>query len=256
MKMSKENELFNLDCNLPKEKKTKKQILKEATDNWIQNSDEESYKILFEYYYPKLLNFAKYRFFVDDPDLAEDCIIEGFAVIYEKTSKYYKNQGFQFNTWMYTVCKNICLEKLKKKSKRNKINLDISEMSQSMWTKNNKLSDMTETINENFGEIDPILLTLPDEPMSKDMIWQKTLDVSLGLIDKLDSISADLIKEKFLNKTKIKDLAEKYQVGESYIKNHIYNGLKLIKKQFKENYEDLYETFLESQGEFDTYFEK
>ena len=253
----KSKEIFELTDFVVKEvKKTKKQIVKEATDSWLKNNDEKSYQILFEFYFPKLLNFAKCNFFPDNYALAEDCVIEAFGTIYHKTKDYYKSQGYQFSTWMYTICRNQCLGELKKKEHKYEINVDISDMSHSVWTQNQKLAELTESINDNYGEVDDNLLILTDSPMSRDMVLQKTFDTSIGLIENLDPISADLIKEKFLVGTKIKDLANKYNVGESYIKNHSYNGLKLIKERFIEGYNDLYETYLEAQGEFTTYFEK
>ena len=89
-----------------------------------RGQNPRSDKIVFEHYYSKLLNWVKYSFFQQDPDIAEDCVIETFATVYEKTHKYYKPQGYQFQTWIYTVCKNICLDKLKKKNPKLK---DVSE---------------------------------------------------------------------------------------------------------------------------------
>lgn len=257
--MSKEKTIWNTDGkeiikNVEK-KKTKKEKLKDAIDKWVLNNDEDSYKVIFEHYYPKLINYAAFTFFNNDRNEAEDCIIEGFAQVHEKTKKYYKPQGFQFQTWMYTVCKNVCLNKLKKKAKTGEINIDISDIAPSMWTKNTRLADMTETINDNFGEFDITSGAFPEEPMTKDVIWQKTYDTSLGLINELDPMTANLIIEKFLNKAKIKDLAAKYNVGESYIKNHIYNGLKYVQKRFKERYSELYDSYVDVNSEFETYFE-
>lgn len=248
---------FDIDQESNKVKKeSKKDRLKNAMNKWVEDHDENAYKIVFEYYYPKLLNWVKYSFFQQDPDVAEDCVIETFATVYEKTHKYYKPQGYQFQTWIYTVCKNICLDKLKKKNKLGELDMDINDISESMWVKNNKLAELTDTINDNYGEFDFTKVISAQEPMSRDMIWQKVYDVSLGMIDSLDDISRDMIKEKFLEKMKIKDMAEKYGRNESYIKNHIYNSLKKIKSRFLETYPELFETYRESLSEYTTYFEK
>lgn len=260
--MSKEDQLFEMDvqdiiCSAnPKKKRVKKETLKSAMDKWVNFHDESSYKIIFEHYFPKLLKWVKYSFFQDSPETAEDCVIETFAIIYEKTEKYYKPQGYQFQTWIYTVCKNICLDKLKKKNKMGELNIDINDISERMWIKNEKLSELTECINDNYGEFDFTQVVSASEPQTRDMIWQKVYDVSLGMIDELDSLSRDMIKEKFLNKMKIKDMAEKYGRNESYIKNHIYNSLKKLKTQFLELYPELYETYRESMNEYTTYLER
>ncbi len=61
-------------------------------------------------YFPRLLNFI-YRF-VGNQALAEDLTQEVFIKVYNNAAQYFPQAKFQ--TWLYTIAKNICLNELRK----------------------------------------------------------------------------------------------------------------------------------------------
>lgn len=248
--MSKENSIFDLNPQeiLKTKKETKKEKVLRACDLWINNQDLEAFQTLMRYYYPRVQSFAwKY---VQDIDIAKDCAAETFQMVYEKTEKYYKQQGNMFQTWIFTICRNICLITINRKKKEGKVDSDISDLTDNVLFKK-EVEVLVEENNENY-KINPDTLLL-DTPADKEIIIKETYDASIKEIENLDELSSNMIKMKFVEGKRIQDIAEYYNVGESFVKNRIYNGIKIVKKNFLKKNNDLYEMWLDTQNEDKNY---
>ena len=77
----------------------------------FQNGDESAFEKLVERNKNKVFSLA-YRFIGNYPE-AEDTTQQVFIKVY-RAKNIYKPRA-KFSTWLYVVCKNTCLKKLRKK---------------------------------------------------------------------------------------------------------------------------------------------
>jgi RNA polymerase sigma-70 factor (ECF subfamily) len=75
----------------------------------FQGGDKASFEALMRKYYPRLLNFI-YRF-MGSAEIAEDLTQEVFLKVYRAAAGYRPESKFQ--TWVYTIAKNISLNELR-----------------------------------------------------------------------------------------------------------------------------------------------
>lgn len=76
----------------------------------FKEGDRSAFEILFEKYHRPILNFC-YRFLKDQFD-AEEVAQETFIQMYRAAPDY--QPLTKFSTWLYTIAKNICLNRLRK----------------------------------------------------------------------------------------------------------------------------------------------
>ena len=74
--------------------------------------DNEAFRLLVERYKNVLFNLA-YRL-TQNRESAEDLAQEAFVRAYEHLNKFDQNRSFY--TWLYTICMNLAINELKKKS--------------------------------------------------------------------------------------------------------------------------------------------
>ena len=77
----------------------------------VQKGDRNAFDDLMRKYYPRILNFA-YRF-SGSRQLAEDLTQDVFMKVYRSAARYRPRSKFQ--TWLYTIAKNTCLNELRRK---------------------------------------------------------------------------------------------------------------------------------------------
>lgn len=76
----------------------------------FQGGDKASFEALMHKYYPRLLNFI--HRFVGRREIAEDLTQEVFIKVYQAACAYRPQSKFQ--TWIYTIAKNISLNELRR----------------------------------------------------------------------------------------------------------------------------------------------
>lgn len=76
----------------------------------FQNGSRSTFETLMQNYYPRILNFINR--FVADKEIAEDLTQEVFLRVFKYGPRYKPKSKFQ--TWLYTIAKNICLNELRK----------------------------------------------------------------------------------------------------------------------------------------------
>ena len=111
-----------------------KELLKDLNSE-NKKIKESAFSELYEGLYGKLVNFAKYKFLKNDQQYAEDMVIDTLMTVNNKIHLYNDEYG-KFISWIYTILKNNCLQKLKK---MNIIFID-SNVNESSSTGLNKLS--------------------------------------------------------------------------------------------------------------------
>ena len=80
----------------------------------LKRGDRSAFEALMRKYYPRILNFI-YRF-VSNRQIAEDLSQDVFMKVYKSAWRYRPRSRFQ--TWLYTIAKNVCLNELRRKSSR------------------------------------------------------------------------------------------------------------------------------------------
>lgn len=229
--------------------KTKKN-LSELVNDFINKNDTNVLTPLYNRYAYGLKKYA-WNFFKDNT-MADEMVLLSFEKAWENKDKFDPNKA-QFSTWLYTICKNICLGEIYGTKKQNIINADLSEVydSKIFGDDSHCETNSNYTIpNENFiinkdNEI---------EILTKDEIIQKFYDVSLGEINKLDERTNIILKEKLLNNKKIKEISEEQNLNMSTVKNILYKGKEDIKNILIEKHNDLYNMYLEAVGTTELFF--
>ena len=77
----------------------------------LKQGDRNAFEALMRKYYPRILNFI-YRF-ISNRQLAEDLSQDVFMKVYKSAWRYRPRS--QFQTWLYTIAKNVCLNELRRK---------------------------------------------------------------------------------------------------------------------------------------------
>ncbi len=77
----------------------------------LKQGDRSAFEALMRKYYPRILNF-NYRFF-SNRQTAEDLSQDVFMKVYKSAWRYRPRSRFQ--TWLYTIAKNVCLNELRRK---------------------------------------------------------------------------------------------------------------------------------------------
>lgn len=76
----------------------------------VKKGDRNAFDDLMRKYYPRILNFA-YRL-INNRQLAEDLTQDVFMKVYNSARRYRPRSKFQ--TWLYTIAKNTCLNELRR----------------------------------------------------------------------------------------------------------------------------------------------
>jgi RNA polymerase sigma-70 factor (ECF subfamily) len=85
----------------------------------VKKGDRDAFEILMRKYYARILNFV-YRF-LGNRQLSEDLTQDVFMKIYKSARRYRPRSKFQ--TWLYTIAKNSCLNELRR-NRSQMISLD------------------------------------------------------------------------------------------------------------------------------------
>ncbi|MBT8372646.1 MAG: sigma-70 family RNA polymerase sigma factor [Deltaproteobacteria bacterium] len=87
----------------------------------VKEGNKKAFETLMQKYYPRILNFI-YRF-VGNKATAEDLTQEVFLRVYKSARRYKPRSKFQ--TWLFTIAKNIGLNELRRSKK---LTLSLDEM--------------------------------------------------------------------------------------------------------------------------------
>ena len=85
----------------------------------FQKGDTDSFEKLMDKYYKRIMNLA-YRF-MGDKEIAEDLTQDVFIKVYKNGSSYKPKAKFQ--TWLYQITKNTCLNELRRR-KHSTVSID------------------------------------------------------------------------------------------------------------------------------------
>ena len=227
----------SLDSLNPKKKKdTQSNIDKALVLEFYQNQTQENFNKLWERFFYGVKSYA-YKY-MHDWDLADDMAVQTFERAWEFKDKYDINKAV-YSTWIYTICRNLCLGAIYRKLKDNYVNQDISDMYDSTVMKASIAAD-----NSNELIIKNGIVTT----MSYEDIVQKLYDTSLLEIDNIGGDYTKILRMKLVDNMKIREIAVALNMNESTVKDYLYKGKGEIDKIIRKKYKSLYEMYLDAKA--------
>ncbi|MGV8096576.1 MAG: RNA polymerase sigma-70 factor [Mangrovibacterium sp.] len=114
--------------------------------------DESSFKVIFNFFYPRLFRFI--RVYIPNDDLAENIVQDTFLVLLNKGSSL--KEDININAWLYSVARNLCLKKLRdnRSKKASSFFTHLNELELEM---NIEALSVLDTSNLTFSEIERII---------------------------------------------------------------------------------------------------
>lgn len=214
---------------------------------YLENPTHANFNKLWTRYAPGLKRYA-YNLLKDN-DSAEDAVIQTFTNAWDKRDLYDKSKG-AYSTWLYKICFNVCLGVLNKKTKDNLYDQDLSECYDSVFN-NEAAQSLVSAPEDNFIVKDANNVNV----ISKEEVIKKMVDVSVNEIENLPEKVRGIVYDKLIgdketyNGMKIKDIAEKYNMHQSNVKNMLYKGKRILLDNIMKKYNDLYNMYLDVMNE-------
>ena len=103
---------------------SKATILFSEQEKIFRERTGKDFSTLYQKYYPKLIYFTSKM--CNDTQKAEDISTDSFLVAFEKIEKYEKEKS-QFSTWLFTIAKNLALQKIKTDKKTMSLDVEFDE---------------------------------------------------------------------------------------------------------------------------------
>ena len=225
------------------EKNARKKQRQTEADNmlvkaFVDNPTHENFNKLWERFYFGVKGHS-YKF-MHDWDLAADMACQTFTRAWEFRDRYDMEKA-KFSTWLYTICRNLCLGELNRKKKNNIVPNDISDMFDSAMLNSSVAmsTDSTQYTMEGGS------LTAN----SVDDLAVKMYDTSLMEIDKLGGNYTKILRMKLVDDMKIREIADELGMNESTVKNYLYKGKMTVEEIMKTKHKGLYEMYLEASAD-------
>lgn len=250
------NEVFNITdeeinasldaLNMPKAKRTRTkksamQETEEIVNAYINDRTDKNWKKLQERFW---YGIKKYSYmFVKNWETADDMTIETFMKALSAIDGYDPEKS-KFSTWLWTICKNNCLLYLKKESRIQKVDSDISDIYDSTMAASCRNMSVPESqyIITSSGDVRSI---------SNVDIIQKLYDTSVAEIKNIGGTAGTILEMKLVQNKKIREIGQALNMNESTVKNYLYKGKEDLSNIMRTNHKDLYEMYLESNAERD-----
>ncbi len=229
--------LNNIEDNDQKKKDSQMKTDEKLVKIFIENPTHENFNKLWERYYFGIKGYA-FKF-VQDWDKASDIACETFERAWEYKETYDFNKA-KFSTWIYKICKNLCLCEISRLKKLNVVNQDVSNIYDSaILHTGTTVSNSTQYIVDNGNLV----------AHNYQELTQRMYDVSLNEIENLGGIYTKILKMKLIEDLKIREIADILNLNESTVKNYLYKGKDIITKKLQKKHHELYGMFQESVNE-------
>lgn len=226
----------DMDASTFVKKTTSKYKTEELINEFLTTKSDTAWTKLQEYFWFGIKKFA-YNF-VGNWDDAYDMTIETFINAFEKIDSYDPEKA-KFSTWLWTICRNNCLGKIKAESKLPQIDNDISDIYDSELLGNadsNEIEDMNFKVSTD-GSL---------ETISKNEINIALYNISLEEINRLNELDQKIVKMKLLDDKKIYEIANELDMNESTVKNHLYKTKRNLSKILRIKHKGLYKMYIEA----------
>ena len=227
-------------CNA--KKKTAKQISEELVSDFLATRSDESWKNLQEYFWFGIRQFA-YKYTNNWED-AYDMTIETFIRAYEAIDSY-DSEKAAFSTWLWTICRNNCLYYIKQNSKLTVVDNDISDIFDSELPTRAATSNTHDNTNYSVNNTGDII------EISAEDVYTRLYNISINEMSNIGGVSGEILKMKLIDNFKIREIADKLNMNESTVKNHLYRSKENLARILKINHRDLYQLYIDANSQKD-----
>jgi len=162
----------------------------------IKNGDQKAYRLLVDRNKDMVYSIALK--IVKNTEEAEELAMDAFMKAFEKIDTFKGDSAF--STWIYRICYNLSLSKLRKKS------LNVSTIEDHSY----KISDES--------DLDALQLIIKEE---KNSLVHKA-------IDDLDEDYKNVIKLFYFEDKKLRELADILKISEANAKVKLHRGRKML----------------------------
>ncbi len=174
----------------------------------LLKGDEASFKVLYNYFYPRLFYFVSEYIFQEDS--IQDIIQDTFYTLWKKRKALRSDTNL--NAWLYTVAKNNCLKKLRDEKYRKEIFKSVHIADFELELNIGALTRL-DTSEFSFFEIkDLIQDTLNNLPIQCKAVFEKS---------------------RFEN-MKNREIAEELHISVKTVEGHITKAIKSFKVALKD----------------------
>lgn len=228
----------HIDSNTKQEKKKRKpqsEIDRELVTEFYNNQTHENFNKLWERFYYGVKSYA-FRF-MHNLEMANEMSCMTFTRAWEYKEMYDPKQA-NFSTWIYTICRNLCLAELYRIKKDNYVPQDISDLYDS-----DKLSNNIITVSDNTQYVltqGELIANTPDD------ITKTIYNTSVMEIENLGGNYAKVLQMKFIEDMKIREIADELDMNESTVKNYLYKGKEMLNKIMKRKHKNLYDMYIDA----------
>ncbi|MBN1618933.1 sigma-70 family RNA polymerase sigma factor [Candidatus Dojkabacteria bacterium] len=180
-------------------------------DNQILELVKENltnFELFYKKYFKKIYKYCYFRLNLQK-ESAEDITSQVFLKAIENITKVELKENYNYSLlpWLYTIARNCINEKWRGNKDKNCINLD---------------NELDENIPENDENV---------ENIDNQIFAEKFRE----FIEKLDTLSKDIIFMKIDDQMTFKDISNNLDISESLAKMRYYRGIKYLTKMLKKS---------------------
>lgn len=177
----------------------------------IQKGSMDSFKVIYERYKLKIYRYIYH--FLNNPELAEDCMQDCFIHLYNKAHLY--DPKSKFSSWFYKMAKNLIFDFMRKAKIRNTISLD----------KEVENEDSLASLHE--------LIESPEFDPSKIAQSNEYIKLMREAIEKLDDEDKELIILCDIEGVSNKEAAEMLNLNQNLVAVRLFRARKQLAKILK-----------------------
>jgi RNA polymerase sigma-70 factor (ECF subfamily) len=171
----------------------------------LQKGKKKAFKKIFTIYYPRLEKYACH--FIANHQEAEDIVQDVFIQVWEN-SKSIKTDS-NFDSYLFTLVRNRCLNALKKQSVEQKYIDKIQVKSEELY-------------NMSFGIDDEFL------PM-ETLLHQELEKIIVEMPERCQSV----FRLKWFEGKKIREISEIMGISSTMVDKHLANGMEIMRQKMK-----------------------
>lgn len=228
------NSNITIDTKKKRKKRAQSEIDQELVMIFVNNPTHENFNKLWERFYYGVKSYA-YKF-MRNTEMADEIACITFTRGWEYRHMYNPEKS-NFSTWLYTICRNLCLAELYKIKKDNYFPQDISDIYDSEKLSNNIIT--TSNNNQYTVSHGQVEVSTPDD------ITQQIYNTSVMEINNLGGNYTKVLRMKLIDDKKIREIAAELDMNESNVKNYLYKGKEMLNNIMKKKHKSLYEMYVD-----------
>ena len=183
----------------------------------LKSRDEQAFNWVYERYYPKMFRLAM-KYLKDETE-AQDVVQDVFITLYERINDF--RQESTLDTWLYRVCVNACLMRMRKKKREEYLELEEEILSSQKFSQ--------EKFPEDWSGI--FLNTL--SPLEK-VFYQELLEELFQAGKEMGKARWEAFWLRNFYGYSEKELTEKLGVSLSALKSRLHRSRRFMRKKYQE----------------------